>query len=186
MLKKVSIVVSMIILCGVVLLACAKRTYIVQNYSPEAADQLKDTLVIFRDFSVKPSIAKGQHALKECKGGAMEFLKPKAHFKDVLEKADIKYNGPILFVDAQITDLRIVSGATRFFAGTLAGRSHMKILVSIFDKHKTKIAGKELFGAPNSFGSMYSFGNNDRSLPYKMGNLLGEYILSEACRTNVN
>ena len=84
---------------------------------------------------------------------------------------------PALVVEAQLTDLRIVSTAARFWGGLFAGRSHMRIAVTIKNLDGRQIAQKDLFGAPNALGPW-----NDQPLPTRMGYLLGEYIIAEANR----
>lgn len=39
------------------------------------------------------------------------------------------------------------------------------------------VAERELVGAPNAYGSAYSFGSSDRELPKNMGILVGDFVL---------
>ncbi len=79
-----------------------------------------------------------------------------------------------------LTDLRILSNTARFWAGVFAGRSNMNLNVKLTSSDGSLIAEKELVGAPNAWGSVWS--DSDEDLPKNMGYLLGDFILSNTTR----
>ncbi|MGD9368462.1 MAG: DUF4410 domain-containing protein [Desulfobacteraceae bacterium] len=143
---------------------------------------LRDTCVVLREFSTNAYAQNGAMAMTQCKNSAYQYLSSKGLFKAVENASDKSCDSPVLFVDARLIDLRIVSKAARFWGGAFSGRSHMKIFVEITDQEGQSIAQKELFGAPNAMGAAWSFGSSDTNLPYHMGRLLADYVVSEAAR----
>ncbi len=172
------IVFLLVISCFFTLAACAVRTPV------QKAEVVKSNLiyenVVFRSFIAAPNVVSPEAAITDCMNSSMSYLTTKNLFRRVEKGSDNPLDGPTLFVDATITDLRIVSGGARFWVGAMAGRSHMKIFVKLTDAKGTLVAEKELFGAPNAYGAAYSFGSSDRELPKNMGILLGDFILGSA------
>jgi len=143
---------------------------------------LKNISVVFREFKVAQGVVNGDMALVECKASAKSYLQTKSLFKLVEEDNTKTYDPPVLRVDVQLTALRIVSSGARFWGGAFAGRSHMKLLTTIYNAEGTQLAQKELVGTPNAFSGAWSAGATDRSLPQNMGKLLGDYIIEEASK----
>ena len=160
--------------------ACAVRTPVKQISIAEVKETVKFENVIFRVFKATPDVKAPEGPLSECRRSAIEYLEMKSVFKKVEKDSGKSYDGPTIFVDATLTNLRIVSGAGRFWGGAFAGRSNMNMNVKLTDANGSVIAEKELIGAPNVFASAWSFGSTDRSLPQKMGFLLGDFILNNA------
>lgn len=158
--------------------ACAVRTPVKQVSIPEVKETLKYENVIFRVFTATPNVKAPEGPLQECRRSAIEYLEMKSVFKKVEKDSGKSYDGSTMFVDATLTSLRIVGGAGRFWGGALAGRSNMNMTVKLTDANGSVIAEKELIGAPNALASAWSFGGADRSLPQKMGFLLGDFILN--------
>lgn len=162
------------------LTACAVRTP-VQNVSTEAvAANLQYQNVVFRTFTAAPEVQNPDGAILDCMRSAMDHLQVKHVFKRVERQATASYAEPTLFVDLRLTDLRLVSGAARFWGGVMSGRSHMKVAVKLTDASGAMVAEQELFGAPNAYGSAYSLGSSDRELPKNMGILVGDFVLANA------
>lgn len=170
------------LICCALLMACSVRTPIEVVEPPENPEILKSADLLLRDFSVRPGLLNGTATINHVKYTAKDYLVAKNLFKSVVEEGKQNGEPPLLTVDVQLTDVRIVSTGVRFLAGPFAGRSHIKMVASIFDKDGKQVARKELFGAPNTFTSSFSYGHNDQSLPARMGYLLGDYIISEAYR----
>jgi Domain of unknown function (DUF4410) len=159
------------------LTACAVRTPI-QTVSPEAvAANRQYENVVFRTVTAAPEVPDPDESMLDCTRSAMDYLQMKSVYKRVEKQATASYPEPTLFVDLRITDLRLVSGAARVLGGVLSGRSHMKVMVKLTDAQGRVVAEQELFGAPNAYGSAYSFGSSDRELPKNMGILVGDFIL---------
>jgi|WetSurMetagenome_2_1015567.scaffolds.fasta_scaffold15110_6 hypothetical protein len=138
--------------------------------------------VVFRPFTAAPAVQNPDAAMQDCMRSAMDQLQRKNVFRLVEMQGTASYTEPTLFVDLQLTDLRLVSGATRFWTGALSGRSYMKIMAKLTDAGGAVVAEQELFGAPNALGSAYSFGGSDRELPSNMGKLVSEFVLANAGR----
>jgi len=159
--------------------SCAVRTEVQRPSIEITRSDLKYLNIVFRDFKAVPQF---QHAaagpIAECTAMAMSYLQSKGIFESVGKEGDGAGRQSCLLVEGMITDLRIVGGAARFWAGAMVGRSHMKLNVKLTDSQSgALVAEKELFGAPNAMGSTWSFGQTDRDLPKAMGVLLGDYII---------
>jgi hypothetical protein len=164
------------------LTACAVRTPVKQVSISEVKQNLKYENIIFGDFTVAPGVKSPEGPLIECRRSAIGYLEMKNIFKRVEKDSGQSYDEPTLFVNAILTNLRIVSGAGRFWGGAFAGRSNMNISVKLTDANGLLIAEKELIGAPSAFSSTWSFGGADSGLPQKMGFLLGDFILANVSR----
>jgi hypothetical protein len=136
--------------------------------------------VVFRPFTAAPAVQNPDAAMQDCMRSAMDQLQRKNVFKLVEKQGTASYTEPTLFVDLQLTDLRLVSGTQRFWTGAFSGRSYMKIMAKLTDAGGAVVAEQELFGAPNAIGSAYSFGGSDRELPSNMGKLVSEFVLANA------
>jgi hypothetical protein len=145
-----------------------------------AAANVRYENVVFRPFTAAPAVQNPDAAMQDCMRSAMDQLQRKNVFKLVEKQGTASYTEPTLFVDLQLTDLRLVSGAARFWTGAMAGRSYMKIMAKLTDAGGAVVAEQELFGAPNAIGSAYSFGGSDRELPSNMGKLVSEFVLANA------
>jgi len=172
------IVFLLVIFCFFTFAACAVRTP-VQKVEVVKSNLIYEN-VVFRSFIAAPNVISPEAAIVDCMNSSMSYLTTKNLFRRVEKGSDKIFDEPTLFMDATLTDLRIVSGGARFWVGAMAGRSHMKILVKLSDAKGTLVAEKELFGAPNAYGAAYSFGGSDRDLPKNMGILLGDFILASA------
>ncbi len=160
--------------------ACAARTPVQQVAIADLQGNLKYENIVFKKFDAAPHVPNPAQSIVLCKNTAISHLKAKNLFKRVEDNTDNEYDGPVLIVEATITDLRIVSGKARFWGGVLAGRSHIKLSVTLMDASTGEVVErKELMGAPNSLGSVYSFGASDRGLSQTMGVLLGDYVLTK-------
>jgi hypothetical protein len=138
--------------------------------------------VVFRPFTAAAAIQNPDAAMQDCTRSAMDQLQRAKVFRLVEMQGTASYTEPTLFVDLQLTDLRLVSGTQRFWTGAFAGRSYMKIMARLTDAGGAVVAEQELFGAPNALGSAYSFGGSDRELPSNMGKLVSEFVLANAGR----
>jgi hypothetical protein len=163
-----------------VMTACAVRTQVEQVSVDQVRQNLKYQNIVFRNFTANPDVKAPEGPLMECRTSAINYLELKNLFKAVEKDSDKSYDDPTLYVDVNITSLRIVSGAARFWAGAFAGRSNMNMDVKLIDADGNLVIDKELKGAPNAFASTWSFSRTDHSLPQKMGFLLGDFIIAHA------
>jgi hypothetical protein len=159
---------------------CASRTPIEPvPEKPIDRETLKYKSIFFREFKAAPDVKSPSTAIQQCRDSAIRHLKGKNLFKRVEAAGEVSGEEKALFVDATVTSLRIVGGGARFWAGAMAGRSHMKIQVRLIDgETDSLVAEKELFGAPSAMGGAWSVGGTDKALPSRMGVFLGDYILS--------
>lgn len=162
--------------------ACAVRTPVQKVPTEAVAANLQYQNVLFRTFTAAPEVQNPDGAMLDCMRSAMDYLQLKNVFKRVEKQATAPYAEPTLFVDLRLTDLRLVSGAARFWGGVMSGRSHMKVVAKLTDAGGAIVAEQELFGAPNAYGSAYSLGGSDRELPKNMGILVGDFVLANAGR----
>ena len=178
----VPLVLSLGVMVFLALTACAVRTPI-ETVSPEAvAANRQYENIVFRPFTAAPEVPSPDGPMLDCTQSAMGHLQSKSVYKRVEKQATASYPEPTLFVDLRLVDLRLVSGAARFWGGALSGRSHMKVMVKLTDVQGRVVAEQELFGAPNAYGSAYSFGSSDRELPKNMGILVGDFVLAHTGR----
>jgi len=168
------------VMCIMVLSACAKRTDVQQIPIDQVRANLKYKNIIFRNFTANPGVKAPEGPMVECRQSAINYLEFKHIYNKVEKDSGNSCKGSTMYVDLNVTNLRIVSGAARFWAGAMAGRSNMNIDVNLMDENGTVIVQKELIGAPNAFSSSFTFANADYSLPQKMGFLLGDFILAHS------
>ena len=116
-------------------------------------------------------------ALSECESAAMAAVISKNLFDAVeKEKEGVKYNDALL-VKGSVVNMRIVSGAARFWAGAMAGASDMSVRLKFTDAATgTVVREKLLSTANNPWGAAWTYGGSDRSLPADMGRIIGEYV----------
>ena len=177
-----------------ILTACAVRTPVEQVSLSKVAQNLKYENIIFKEVTLASNLDSNIPTpipIQQCEMSAISYLSSKGIFKRV-EKAAIvdegeenknSYAEPTLFVESELTFLRIVSTAARVWGGVLVGRSAMKMNVKLKDASTGEIvAERELVGAPNAYSSAWTVGNADQTLPMKMGYLLGDFILANVSR----
>ena len=89
-----------------------------------------------------------------------------------------------LIVQTNVPEMRIVSGAARFWGGAFAGSSNMIMDVKLVDAVSKAVVGdKRLESGNNAFAAAWTYGSSDRSLPTDMGNIAAQF-LSKIVPTN--
>jgi len=117
------------------------------------------------------------YALISCKESIISQLNGKKTYKQVTDEIDKIYYGKTVIVDMTIVDMRIASGAARFWGGALIGNSFMDVLLELRDAGTEEVVHQKVLSTSNNaWGAAYSFGSSDRSLPSDLGTLIGEYI----------
>lgn len=112
----------------------------------------------------------------------LSHLKSKNTYKHVAENdsAGQHYKGKTLIADLEVVDMRIVSQNARFWAGAMAGSSHMDIYLKLTDASTRKIIHEKLIATSNNaFASAWALGS-ENSLPMDMGKIVGEYLYTVA------
>jgi len=134
--------------------------------------------LVFQGFTADSQIsADYPTALSECESAAMAAVISKNLFGAVeKEKDGVKYNDALL-VKGSVVNMRIVSGAARFWVGAMAGSSDMSVRLTFTDAATgTVVREKLLSSANNPWGAAWTYGGSDRSLPADMGRIISEYI----------
>jgi hypothetical protein len=86
---------------------------------------------------------------------------------------------PPLVVKCVVLDHRIVGGKSRFFAGALAGKSHIAYQVKLFDGSSGDLLhDTRLSTANNAFAAAYL--SNDKKLVPYLGNVIADYVALRA------
>jgi len=134
--------------------------------------------LVFQGFTADSQISTDYPtALSECESAAMAAVISKNLYGAVeKEKDGVKYNDALL-VKGSVVNMRIVSGAARFWVGPMAGTSDMSVKLTFTDAATgTVVREKLLSSANNPWGAAWTYGGSDRSLPADMGRIIGEYI----------
>ncbi len=177
-------IIFLAIFCVFVLTACSTKTAVAPISIEAVKQNMKYENILFSDFINSPSVQANVPTagpISDCKSTAKVYLSGKNIFNSVenTERKQVNRDeGPTLIVNGELTYLKIVSGAARFWGGALAGRSCMKIKILLTDASTGSIvAQKELLGAPGAMSGAWTVGGADRALPSKMGYLVGDFIL---------
>ena len=136
--------------------------------------------LIFNPFETT-DVLKRDYAndIRQFETNMIDHLKLKNAFSNVSKKNDRKYPGKTVDIEGKILDMRIASGAARFWGGALAGTSFMNIYIKLTDASTGKIIHQQIITTQgNPFAAAWTFGASDRNLPYDMGKIVGEYLFT--------
>lgn len=142
-------------------------------------DKKYDTL-LFAPFTATPAIAKDYPAAAaELQHSAMTALQLGNDFKKVGTIADdAPAGGKTLLIKANIIDMRIVSGAARFWGGAMAGSSGVEFDLQLVDRATDKVVREEKLSSWNNpFGAAWTGGSTDNSLMADMGKITAQYLI---------
>jgi len=134
--------------------------------------------LVFEKFVADPQMETDYPGVvAECESSAITAVKAMNLFHQVGPAKDgVKYTDTLL-VRTKVTNLRIVSGAARFWGGAFAGASDMTLMMELVDAASGKLLRqKELSTSNNPFAASWTFGKTDRSLPSDLGNMVAQYI----------
>lgn len=134
--------------------------------------------IIIRNIASSPQIKTDYpKSAQDCKTHIMAQLKNKKAYKNVTDNSNKKLPGKSAVVDLKIIDMRITSGAARFWGGAFAGSSFMDVLVEVRNTGSEKVIYKQvLTTSNNAWAASYNGGSSDTSLPADFGTLIGEYL----------
>lgn len=83
-----------------------------------------------------------------------------------------------VIVQAELTSMRIVSRAARFWVGAMAGNSDMSVHVKLVDAATGSVVDEsDISGDTNAFAGGWSIGGADSSLPARVGGHVAEYVV---------
>lgn len=142
-------------------------------------DKKYDTL-LFSTFTITPELGKDYpQAASELQHSAMTSLQMENSFKQVGTLSEgASMSGATLVVKANIIDMRIVSGAARFWGGAMAGSSGVEMDLQLIDGSSSKVVREEKLSSWNNpFGAAWTGGSTDNSLLSDMGKITAKYII---------
>lgn len=138
-------------------------------------------MIVVDDFEATAEVAKNYpDAVREVHARLMWTLEDKKQYKSVANaEAGRKYPAGTLLIKANITDMRIVHGAARFWGGAFAGRSYINLDLQLIDAATSEmLREKSLSSANNAWAASWVGGSSDQSMPADMGRMVAEYIHS--------
>ena len=137
--------------------------------------------ILIDTFKIPADLEKDyREALNKCQHAAIWTLQDKKTYQSV-DRYQASNTTPkdALIVKVTVTEMRLVSGAARFWGGALAGSSHMNMNIDFIDAVTNAVVReKDISSSNNALGAAWSHGSSDKSLPDDMGTILGEYINS--------
>jgi hypothetical protein len=105
-----------------------------------------------------------------------------ARMQPLLARWSAESRGPkaakILIVQPRMTQLRVVGGATRFFAGALAGDSSIAMDLELRDAATGTVVAKPTIARnASAFAGAYSVGATDQNLLGYIADIATQYLL---------
>jgi curli biogenesis system outer membrane secretion channel CsgG len=171
-----------IILAGY-LTACGGQS--TQSETPETADPFANDALLgkaYKNIVVAPFDASDEvkqdyaEALDESHSTLMAALIKQGRFQQV-GKALSGAPDDTLIVQTKVPEMRIVSGAARFWGGAFAGSSNMVMDVKLVDAlTQAVVREKRIESGNNAFAAAWTYGSSDRSLPADMGNIVAQFL----------
>jgi hypothetical protein len=147
---------------------------------PVAAADLAYHVVLFDEIEIPDNLKKDNAKyVDQTKTQAMTRLRSTQAFTKVDVKTDTIPDESYMVVKCVVLDHHIVGGGSRFFAGALAGKSHVAYQVKLFDgKSGDLLQDAKLSTANNAFAG--AFLSNDKKLVPYLGNVVGDYVALRA------
>jgi hypothetical protein len=148
-----------------------------QQQDPPLAKKYQN--IVVGEFAASPEIKKDYaEALDECQANMVWALENQKAFKSVARaKTDMRYPPQSLLVQTDVSDLHIVHGAARFWAGAFAGKSYMNLNLKLTDAATGKVVReKAISSSNNAWAAAWVGGSSDRTLPADMGKIAAGYI----------
>lgn len=148
-----------------------------QKQDPPLTKMYRNIVVL--DITSTPEIKKDYpDVLNECQASLVGSLKSNKAFRSVaMDASGRKYPAGSLLILANVSDMRIVHGAARFWGGAFAGSSFMNLDVKLVDATTGKVVRqKPISSSNNAYAAAWTGGSSDRSLPSDMGRIIADYI----------
>ena len=139
------------------------------------------TTLVLETFTAKNEITKDYaYAVTDCQTNALAVILQKKGFeKAEMATAGKTYDDTTLLAKVEITELRITSGAARFWVGAMAGNSFVHAKVTLVDAATGRTEREQLLTTENNaWGASWTMGSSDRSIPKDMGAIIAGYILT--------
>jgi len=170
----VLLVLLLLVSCG------GKQSQPEQAAAPVKKLDMKYDTLLFSSFTATPEIAKDYpQAATELQHSVMTALQMANSFKQVGTIAEgVPASEKTLLIKANITDMRIVGGAARFWGGAMAGSSGLEMDLQLIDGASDRIIRNEKLSSWNNpFGAAWTGGSTDNSLVADMGKITAQYII---------
>lgn len=85
--------------------------------------------------------------------------------------------GKILIIEPRVRELKFVGGGARFFAGSLAGSSAVRMSVKLTDKATGEVVAEpEFYQRAAAMGGAYSVGGTDNAMLVRITSVVNEYL----------
>jgi hypothetical protein len=137
-------------------------------------------------FTISPKGVKEKNArayLQKAEDTCVRVLTRSGLFDAVTSGPDEDTSDPALVVQAELTALRIVSSGDQKWLGTFAGRSVMKVRVTLTDARTGKLLRTvQVEQDEETAAGPWSFGATDRSLPAEVGTRIAEVAAGNATK----
>lgn len=165
--------------------ACAaQRAEKVPSVERLTREDLKYQAVQVEPFTIAPAGVKypdPEAYLRKAQETCVRVLEKSGLFETVAEGPAANASDPTLVVRAQLVSLQVVSGGKKQWLGLLAGRSEMKVRVTLADARTGTVLGNTLVEQDaETSGGPWSFGATDRSLPAEVGTRIAELAAAGA------
>lgn len=170
----VLLVLLLLVSCG------GKQSQPEQAAAPVQKLEKNYETLLFAPFTTTPEIARDYpQAAAELQHSMMTALQMENSFKKVDTIAEgVPAGENTLLVKANITDMRIVGGAARFWGGAMAGSSGLEMDLQLIDGASDRVIRNEKLSSWNNpFGAAWTGGSTDNSLVADMGKISARYII---------
>jgi hypothetical protein len=179
------LLVGLTLILVAVLAACGGQSQGTQSETPANAEPFANdvpldsayTNIVVMPFDASAEVKENySDDLDKSHSALMAALIKQGRFQQVGKALNGSPDG-CLIVQTTVPEMRIVSGAARFWGGAFAGSSNMVLNVKLVDaKTQTVVREKRLESGNNAFAAAWTYGSSDRSLPTDMGNITASYL----------
>jgi hypothetical protein len=194
--KKAAFTLALMVLMLILLVACAGQKGAKEDRAEAQSKPVASTeapvekepplskpfrVIVVEDFEATADVTKNYpDAVREVQARLMWTLEDKKLYQSIANaEAGRKYPAGTLLIKANITDMRIVHGAARFWGGAFAGRSYINLDLQLIDAATSEmLRQKSLSSANNAWAASWVGGSSDQSMPANMGRMVAEYIHS--------
>jgi len=192
--KELLLIVSVLICMLIIAASCARKdaardtNSIEENpYAKLSKSDMKYRNIQMLDFTISPQGVEEtnnpQNVLAEAQSVSAQALTDSKLFETVRIVAKPEEAKSTLIVQGELTQLKIVGTAARFWIGGIAGKSHMTVRIKLLDAATGAIViEKNISEDSNPHAGAYTMGATDRVLPLQVGNLIADFVISAAKR----
>ncbi len=163
-------ILLLLVVATVVLSGCVTNIKPTVTTNPPPTKPLK----AFANFEVRPMTADATVKEPEARVKIQQNLDQKL---GALVAEWNRGEGATLVIEPRVRELKFVGGAGRFWGGSLAGSSAVRMTVTLTDKASGQvIAEPEFFQRAAAMGGAYSFGGTDNAMLVRISSVVDEYL----------